>query len=80
MGNSCRIGYTLCCCLYHHGNSHHYGWHGSILGRQGSFTAHRKHVVAPSDDGTHVTSSSFEGTRDAVLLGGIAPSLLTFAF
>lgn len=29
---------------------------------QGSFTVHRMHVVAPSDDGTHVTSGWFEGT------------------
>src|SRR5262245_57037169 len=35
---------------------------GRFSGAQGSFTVVRTHVLAPSDDGTHVTSGSFEGT------------------
>ena len=38
------------------------GGTGRFSGAQGSFTVHRTHVVAPSDDGTHVTSGWFEGT------------------
>jgi len=38
------------------------GGTGRFSGAQGSFTVHRTHVVAFSDDGTHVTSGSFEGT------------------
>lgn len=38
------------------------GGTGRFSGVQGSFVVHRTHVVAPSDDGTHVTSGSFEGT------------------
>jgi hypothetical protein len=35
---------------------------GRFTGAQGCFTVHRTHVVTPSDDGTHVTFGSFEGT------------------
>jgi hypothetical protein len=38
------------------------GGTGRFSGAQGSFTAHRTHVVAPNPDGTHVTFGSFEGT------------------
>jgi hypothetical protein len=38
------------------------GGTGRFTGAQGSFTVHRTHVVALSDDGTHVTFGSFEGT------------------
>jgi hypothetical protein len=38
------------------------GGTGRFTGAQGSFTVHRTHVVALSDDGTHVTSGWFEGT------------------
>ena len=38
------------------------GGTGRFTGAQGSFTLHRKHVVALSDDGTHVTFGWFEGT------------------
>lgn len=38
------------------------GGTGRFSGVQGSFTVHRTHVVATSDDGTHVTSGWFEGT------------------
>jgi hypothetical protein len=38
------------------------GGTGRFSGAQGSFTVHRTRVVALSDDGTHVTSGSFEGT------------------
>lgn len=38
------------------------GGTGRFSGAQGSFTVHRTHVRAPSDDGTHVTFGSFEGT------------------
>jgi hypothetical protein len=38
------------------------GGTGRFSNAKGSFTVHREHVVAPSDDGTHVTSGSFEGT------------------
>jgi len=38
------------------------GGTGRFAGAQGSFTVHRTHVVAPSDDGTHITFGSFEGT------------------
>ena len=37
------------------------GGTGRFTGAQGSFTVHRTHVVAPSDDGTHVTFGWFEG-------------------
>jgi len=35
---------------------------GRFAGTQGSFCVFRKHVVAPSSDGTNVTFGSFEGT------------------
>jgi hypothetical protein len=38
------------------------GGTGRFSGAKGNFTVHRTHVVAPSDDGTHVTSGWFEGT------------------
>lgn len=38
------------------------GGTGRFSGAQGSFTVHRTHVVALSDDGTHVTFGTFEGT------------------
>lgn len=38
------------------------GGTGRFSGAQGSFTVVRTHVLAPSDDGTHVTSGTFEGT------------------
>jgi hypothetical protein len=38
------------------------GGTGRFSGAQGSFTVHRTHVVAFSDDGTHVTSGWFEGS------------------
>ena len=38
------------------------GGTGRFSGAQGSFTVRRTHVLAPSEDGTHVTSGSFEGT------------------
>jgi hypothetical protein len=38
------------------------GGTGRFSGAQGSFIVHRTHVVALSDDGTHVTFGSFEGT------------------
>lgn len=38
------------------------GGTGRFSGAQGSFTVHRTHVRTPSDDGTHVTFGSFEGT------------------
>lgn len=38
------------------------GGTGRFSGTQGSFTVVRTHVLVPSDDGTHVTSGSFEGT------------------
>ena len=38
------------------------GGTGRFSGAQGSFTVVRTHVLAPSDDGTHVTSGSFDGT------------------
>jgi hypothetical protein len=38
------------------------GGTGRFSGAQGSFTIVRTHVLAPSDDGTHVTSGSFDGT------------------
>ena len=38
------------------------GGTGRFSGAQGSFTVVRTHVLAPSDDGTHVTAGSFEGT------------------
>jgi len=38
------------------------GGTGRFSGAEGSFTVHRTHVVAPSDDGTHVTSGWLEGT------------------
>jgi hypothetical protein len=37
------------------------GGTGRFSGAQGSFTVHRTHVVAPSDDGSHFTSGWFEG-------------------
>jgi hypothetical protein len=38
------------------------GGTGRFSGAQGTFTVHRTHVVAPSDDGTHVTFGWFGGT------------------
>lgn len=38
------------------------GGTGRFSSAQGTFTVHRIHVFAPSADGTHVTSGSFEGT------------------
>lgn len=38
------------------------GGTGRFSGAQGSFTVHRTHVVALSEDATHVTFGSFEGT------------------
>ena len=38
------------------------GGTGRFTGAQGSFTLLRKHVVAPSSDGTHFTWGSFQGT------------------
>ena len=38
------------------------GGTGRFAGARGSFTVHRTHVVAFSDDGTHVTFGSFDGT------------------
>lgn len=38
------------------------GGTGRFTGAQGSFTVLRKHVVAPSSDGTHFTWGSFEGS------------------
>ena len=38
------------------------GGTGRFSGAQGSFTVVRTHVLAPSDDGTHVTAGLFEGT------------------
>ena len=38
------------------------GGTGRFAGAQGSFTVVRTHVLAASDDGTHVTAGSFEGT------------------
>ena len=38
------------------------GGTGRFSGAQGSFTLHRTHVRALSDDGTHVTYGSFDGT------------------
>jgi hypothetical protein len=38
------------------------GGTGRFSGAQGSYRVVRTHVLAPSDDGTHVTSGSFEGT------------------
>ena len=38
------------------------GGTGRFSGAQGSFTVHRTHVVAPNDDGTHITSGWFEGS------------------
>ena len=38
------------------------GGTGRFSGAQGSYTVHRTHVRAPSDDGTHVTYGSFDGT------------------
>jgi hypothetical protein len=38
------------------------GGTGRFSGAQGSFTVVRTHVLAPSADGTHVTSGSFDGT------------------
>jgi len=38
------------------------GGTGRFSGAEGSFTVHRTHVVATSDDGTHVTYGWFEGT------------------
>ena len=37
------------------------GGTGRFSDAQGTFTVHRTHVVAPNEDGTHVTSGSFEG-------------------
>jgi hypothetical protein len=38
------------------------GGTGRFTGAQGSLTLLRKHVVAPSSDGTHFTWGSFQGT------------------
>ena len=38
------------------------GGTGRFSGAQGSFTVVRTHILAASDDGTHVTAGSFEGT------------------
>jgi hypothetical protein len=38
------------------------GGTGRFAGAQGSFTVHRTHIRALSDDGTHVTFGWFEGT------------------
>jgi len=38
------------------------GGTGRFMGAQGSFTLLRKHVDAPSGDGTHYTWGSFEGS------------------
>ena len=38
------------------------GGTGRFSNANGRFTVRRDHVVAPSEDGTHVTSGSFEGT------------------
>jgi len=38
------------------------GGTGRFSNAQGSFTLHRLHVFAASEDGTHVTSGSYEGT------------------
>jgi hypothetical protein len=38
------------------------GGTGRFSGAQGSFTVHRTHVVAFSDNGTHFTSGWFDGT------------------
>ena len=38
------------------------GGTGRFSGAEGSFTVHRTHVHALSDDGTHVTFGWFEGT------------------
>jgi hypothetical protein len=38
------------------------GGTGRFSGAHGNFRVVRTHVLAPSDDGTHVTSGSFEGT------------------
>jgi len=37
------------------------GGTGRFARAQGSFTVHRNHILVPSNDGTHVTSGSFEG-------------------
>jgi hypothetical protein len=41
------------------------GGTGRFSSAEGSFTVVRTHVLAPSSDGTHVTSGSFEGTITA---------------
>jgi hypothetical protein len=38
------------------------GGTGRFANARGSFTVRRTHVFAPSDDGTHVTAGTFEGT------------------
>jgi hypothetical protein len=38
------------------------GGTGRFAGAQGGFCVFRKHVAAPSPDGTHITFGSFEGT------------------
>jgi hypothetical protein len=38
------------------------GGTGRFTGAQGSFTVDRMHKLAPSDDGTHITFGSFQGT------------------
>jgi hypothetical protein len=38
------------------------GGTGRFAGATGSFTVQRTHIVEPSDDGTHVTFGSFDGT------------------
>jgi hypothetical protein len=38
------------------------GGTGRFSSAHGSFTVHRTHVAAPSNDGTHVTSGWFEGS------------------
>jgi hypothetical protein len=40
------------------------GGTGRFSDAQGTFTVHRVHMTAPSEDGTHVTSGWFEGTLE----------------
>ena len=43
-----RIGGTGTRCVYRHGNSHHYWWDGSILGRPGELYRALLHALEPS--------------------------------